>query len=124
MICKRNFIRIIGGSTSQVILKMLFVFIVTVFWLYSTAISQACERMMGVNISDAMNADTYSPEQLASQITSSSNTVHRIGFIGLGAMGFGMAAHLLKSKFSVLGYDVNSILNNLLDFSNYLNEIV
>lgn len=64
--------------------------------------------MMGVNISDAVNVETYSPEQLASQIVSSSNTVHRIGFIGLGAMGFGMAAHLLKSKFSVLGYDVIS----------------
>ncbi|PON44691.1 Ketose-bisphosphate aldolase, class-II [Parasponia andersonii] len=67
---------------------------------------KACERMMGVNISDAVNAETYSPEQLANQITSSSSTVHRIGFIGLGAMGFGMAAHLLKSKFLVLGYDV------------------
>ncbi|PON36984.1 Ketose-bisphosphate aldolase, class-II [Trema orientale] len=67
---------------------------------------KACERMMGVNISDAVNAETYSPEQLANQITSSSSAVHRIGFIGLGAMGFGMAAHLLKSKFLVLGYDV------------------
>ncbi|XP_062073864.1 uncharacterized protein LOC133778058 [Humulus lupulus] len=67
---------------------------------------KACERMMGVNISNAMNAESYSPELLASQITSSADTVHRIGFIGLGAMGFGMASHLLKSNFSVIGFDV------------------
>ncbi|KAM6557353.1 hypothetical protein CsatB_004372 [Cannabis sativa] len=67
---------------------------------------QACERMMGVNISAAMNVESYNPEQLASQITSSADSVNRIGFIGLGAMGFGMASHLLKSNFSVIGFDV------------------
>lgn len=73
-------------------------------------ISQACERVFGVNISDAVNAETYSPEELARQITASSNSVNRIGFIGLGAMGFGMASHLLKSNCSVVGYDVISVL--------------
>lgn len=29
-----------------------------------------------------------------------------VGFIGLGAMGFGMASHLVKSGFSVAGFDV------------------
>ena len=29
-----------------------------------------------------------------------------VGFIGLGAMGFGMASHLVKSGFSVTGFDV------------------
>ncbi|XP_024020890.1 uncharacterized protein LOC21392166 isoform X1 [Morus notabilis] len=67
---------------------------------------KACERVFGVNISDAVNAETYSPEELARQITASSNSVNRIGFIGLGAMGFGMASHLLKSNCSVVGYDV------------------
>jgi 3-hydroxyisobutyrate dehydrogenase-like beta-hydroxyacid dehydrogenase len=67
---------------------------------------KACERMMGVNISAAMNVESYNPEQLASQITSSADSVNRIGFIGLGAMGFGMASHLLKSNFSVIGFDV------------------
>ncbi|KAF3437146.1 hypothetical protein FNV43_RR19899 [Rhamnella rubrinervis] len=64
------------------------------------------ERMHGVNISEAVNAETYIPEQLASQITASSNAVNRVGFIGLGAMGFGMATHLLRSNFTVLGFDV------------------
>ena len=59
-----------------------------------------------MNLSDAVNSETYNPEQLASQITSSSSPVHRIGFVGLGAMGFGMATHLLASNFSVRGYDV------------------
>jgi 3-hydroxyisobutyrate dehydrogenase-like beta-hydroxyacid dehydrogenase len=29
-----------------------------------------------------------------------------LAFAGLGAMGFGMAAHLVKSGFPVVGYDV------------------
>lgn len=63
-----------------------------------------------MNISDAVNAETYKPEDLAIQTTASSNSVNRIGFIGLGAMGFGMASHLLNSNFSVIGYDVIPIL--------------
>lgn len=61
---------------------------------------------MGVNITAAANSELYNPEQIAKQITADSNTVRRVGFIGLGAMGFGMATHLIKSKFSVVGYDV------------------
>ncbi|XP_038687228.1 uncharacterized protein LOC119986656 [Tripterygium wilfordii] len=64
------------------------------------------EKVFGVNIEDAANKETYSPEQLASQIVEKSATVSRIGFIGLGAMGFGMATHLLQSNFSVVGFDV------------------
>lgn len=60
---------------------------------------------MGVNIADAVNQEAYDPEQLAQQIIAKSNNVKRVGFIGLGAMGFGMATHLLKF-FSVVGYDV------------------
>ena len=30
----------------------------------------------------------------------------KIGFVGLGAMGFGMAASLLRAGFVVTGYDV------------------
>lgn len=29
-----------------------------------------------------------------------------IGFVGLGAMGFGMATHLVKTGYKVYGYDV------------------
>lgn len=64
------------------------------------------ESLLGVNLADAVNSKSYNPEELASQITSQSDTVKRIGFIGLGAMGFGMATHLLKSNFCVNGYDV------------------
>ncbi|KAG5536078.1 hypothetical protein RHGRI_023758 [Rhododendron griersonianum] len=67
---------------------------------------KAWEEVYGVNISDAANAETYSPEELGKQITAGTTPGNRIGFIGLGAMGFGMATHLLKSNFCVLGYDV------------------
>lgn len=59
-----------------------------------------------MNITGAANEDAYSPEQLATQFTTSSKSGRRVGFIGLGAMGFGMATHLLNSNFCVVGYDV------------------
>ncbi|KAF5934239.1 hypothetical protein HYC85_030410 [Camellia sinensis] len=62
---------------------------------------KAWEKVYGVNITNAVNAETYSPEELANQITTESKSVNRIGFIGLGAMGFGMATHLLRSNFCV-----------------------
>lgn len=64
------------------------------------------EKVLGVNILDAANAETYNPEQLANDFTAKSKPVKKIGFIGLGAMGFGMATHLLRSNFSVHGFDV------------------
>ncbi|XP_057459421.1 uncharacterized protein LOC130750039 isoform X2 [Actinidia eriantha] len=67
---------------------------------------KAWEKVYGVNITAAANEGTYSPEQLGNQLTAEANSVNRIGFIGLGAMGFGMASQLLKSNFCVLGYDV------------------
>ncbi|KAJ6868406.1 hypothetical protein NC651_033467 [Populus alba x Populus x berolinensis] len=63
-------------------------------------------KLLGANIQDAASAELYEPEQLARQIVAKSVVVKRIGFIGLGAMGFGMATHLLKSNFCVGGYDV------------------
>ncbi|KAL2242941.1 UNVERIFIED_CONTAM: L-threonate dehydrogenase [Sesamum indicum] len=71
-----------------------------------TAFLKVWEKLSGVNIIDAANAKAYNPEELASKLSTKSKTVKRIGFIGLGAMGFGMATHLLKSNFTVLGYDV------------------
>ncbi|GER40169.1 D-tagatose-1,6-bisphosphate aldolase subunit GatY, partial [Striga asiatica] len=71
-----------------------------------TPLLKVWEKLSGVNILEAANAKTYNPEELASQSSTKSKTVKRIGFIGLGAMGFGMATHLLKSNFVVLGYDV------------------
>lgn len=67
---------------------------------------QVWEEVLGVRIADAANAEIYSPQQLAIQNAAKSSTVNRIGFIGLGAMGFGMATHLLKSNYCVIGFDV------------------
>nr|POE74168.1 putative oxidoreductase ygbj [Quercus suber] len=71
----------------------------------SATLAKVWEKVLGVGITDAANAEMYNPEQLANQIACKSSTVNRIGFIGLGAMGFGMATHLLRSNFCVLGYD-------------------
>lgn len=76
---------------------------------------QAWEEVLGVRIADAANAEIYSPEQLANQNTGKSSAVNRIGFIGLGAMGFGMATHLLRSNFCVIGFDVIPYIQFLLD---------
>ncbi|PKI44179.1 hypothetical protein CRG98_035416, partial [Punica granatum] len=64
------------------------------------------EKVFGVDITSAANMEPYHPEQLAEQIIANSSTVKRIGFIGLGAMGFGMATNLLKKNFTVIGFDV------------------
>ncbi|PNY04425.1 ketose-bisphosphate aldolase class-II family protein, partial [Trifolium pratense] len=71
-----------------------------------TTLIKIWEKVYGVKVSDAANADVYNPEQLASEVTTASKSGKRVGFIGLGAMGFGMATHLLRSNFSVFGYDV------------------
>ncbi|KAA8542841.1 hypothetical protein F0562_023993 [Nyssa sinensis] len=64
------------------------------------------EKVLGVNITDAASAENYNPEELANHITDNLTSVNRIGFVGLGAMGFGMATHLLNSNFCVIGFDV------------------
>lgn len=68
--------------------------------------TQAWENSLGLNLAEAENAQPYNPEELANYIISSPRIIRKIGFIGLGAMGFGMATHLLKLHFSVIGYDV------------------
>jgi len=62
-----------------------------------------------VKVSDAAKADAYKPEKLASEVITASESRKRVAFIGLGAMGFGMATQLVKSNFSVFGYDVISL---------------
>ncbi|EMS57449.1 Fructose-bisphosphate aldolase [Triticum urartu] len=64
------------------------------------------EQLFGVNIVDAASQQIYDASKLADQLVMASKAAKRIGFIGLGAMGFGMASHLLKSGFSVTAYDV------------------
>lgn len=81
------------------------------------ALIKVWENIYGVKISDAANSDGYNSEQLASELISSSKNGTRVGFIGLGAMGFGMATHLLKSNFRVIGYDVISHFGILIYFA-------
>ncbi|KAI4975758.1 uncharacterized protein LOC123409678 [Hordeum vulgare subsp. vulgare] len=64
------------------------------------------EQLFGVNIVDAASQQIYDASKLADQLVMASKAAKRVGFIGLGAMGFGMASHLLKSGFSVTAYDV------------------
>ncbi|KAJ0105252.1 hypothetical protein Patl1_19593 [Pistacia atlantica] len=87
----------------------------------STPLVKVWEKVMGVNIIDAANLEPYQPEQLAQQIIAKSNTVKRVGFIGLGAMGFGMATHLLKFC-SVVGYDygIRDLFISLLNFLRHV----
>ena len=69
-------------------------------------VEKVWERVVGIKVEEAANEEHYNPEEIASQLISRSKVVKRVGFIGLGAMGFGMATHLLKSNFAVIGYDV------------------
>ncbi|XP_075661996.1 uncharacterized protein LOC142631655 isoform X3 [Castanea sativa] len=71
----------------------------------TATLAKVWEKVLGVGITDAANVEMYDPKKLANQIACKSSTVNRIGFIGLGAMGFGMTTHLLRSNFCVLGYD-------------------
>ncbi|EPS68965.1 hypothetical protein M569_05803, partial [Genlisea aurea] len=64
------------------------------------------EKLSGVNIMDMAHEKTYSPAELATQLSPKFKNINRIGFIGLGAMGMGMATHLVKSNFNVTGYDI------------------
>ena len=85
---------------------------------------QVWEKVLGVGITDAANAEMYNPEQLANQIACKSSPVNQIGFIGLGAMGFGMATHLLRSNFCVLGYDVILYVQFLLHYTSTIKLLV
>jgi len=69
-------------------------------------VEKVWESVVGIKVEEAANEQNYDPEELASKLISRSKAVKRVGFIGLGAMGFGMATHLLKSNFTVIGYDV------------------
>jgi phosphoglycerate dehydrogenase-like enzyme len=74
---------------------------------------QVWEASFGVNIVDAAGEQIYDASKLADQLVAESKAAKRIGFIGLGAMGFGMASHLLKSGFCVVAYDVRNLLTFL-----------
>ncbi|KAG1358748.1 putative Ketose-bisphosphate aldolase class-II family protein [Cocos nucifera] len=66
------------------------------------------EQMFGVNVRDAANQKSYNPGHLAEQLSMTSKAVKRIGFIGLGAMGFGMVYKPTLNRFADLGGIVGS----------------
>uniref|UniRef100_A0A0C9S8F2 TSA: Wollemia nobilis Ref_Wollemi_Transcript_4673_4554 transcribed RNA sequence n=1 Tax=Wollemia nobilis TaxID=56998 RepID=A0A0C9S8F2_9CONI len=68
------------------------------------AIVKIWEKTAGISV--VAQDEDYSPEKTAEEIVSISDKVEQIGFIGLGAMGFGMAVHLVKENFRVSGFDV------------------
>ncbi|KAK8962641.1 hypothetical protein KSP40_PGU016699 [Platanthera guangdongensis] len=72
----------------------------------NSAPSENWEQKFGVNVREAATKQCCNPVELASDVVTMSKVVHKLGFIGLGAMGFGMASHLLKSGFIVHAYDV------------------
>jgi UDP-N-acetylmuramoylalanine-D-glutamate ligase len=47
--------------------------------------------------------ELHTPQQ---RIVQAAEKPKKVAFIGLGAMGFGMASWLLKEKFTVRGFDV------------------
>ncbi|KAF3773654.1 putative oxidoreductase GLYR1-like protein [Nymphaea thermarum] len=65
---------------------------------------KAWEKATGISVAASMEA--RASEDLRSRTVTSLDAIKKVGFIGLGAMGFGMATHLLKSNFCVYGYDV------------------
>jgi hypothetical protein len=54
--------------------------------------------------------ELHTPQQ---RIVQAAEKPKKVAFIGLGAMGFGMASWLLKEKFTVCGFDV-SLFHELL----------
>lgn len=68
--------------------------------------SENGEQTFSVYVREVARQQSYNPVELANVVVNKSKVVHRLGFIGLGAMGFGMAAHLLNSDFTVHAFDV------------------
>ena len=64
------------------------------------------EKTAGVKVIAAAKYDHETFSQKAENIVKEAPSVQHVGFIGLGAMGFGMASTLLREKFIVCGFDV------------------
>ncbi|MCO5612204.1 hypothetical protein L7F22_066466 [Adiantum nelumboides] len=64
------------------------------------------EKVAGINISDCIRNKEGSFARKAEAIFEGATKVEFVGFIGLGAMGFGMASTLVQKKFTVCGFDV------------------
>ncbi|XP_020586109.1 uncharacterized protein LOC110028552 [Phalaenopsis equestris] len=72
----------------------------------ASASSENWEKTFGLNLREVAKEQSYNPVELANDLVTMPKVLQRIGFIGLGAMGFGMASCLLKSNFPVHAYDI------------------
>lgn len=74
---------------------------------------------MGVSVaSPVTEGNTATKEQTVEQIVDESSRPQRVAFIGLGAMGFGMASWLVQEKFTVCGFDVSTQTRSLASFGS------
>lgn len=69
------------------------------------AIVKIWEKTMNISVAapKAPLEELHTPQQ---RIVQAAEKPKKVAFIGLGAMGFGMASWLLKEKFTVCGFDV------------------
>eukprot|EP00249_Psilotum_nudum_P014799 c25012_g1_i1 orf=491-4702(-) len=71
------------------------------------AVVKIWEKCAGISVVASSEGGAYaSLEEPAKQLLAVARRVDRIGFLGLGAMGFGMATTLIRKKFAVCGFDV------------------
>lgn len=86
-----------------------------IFWLFKHAFCcKIWEKTANVKVIAAAKNDRDTFAQKAENITKEAPSVQNVGFIGLGAMGFGMASTLLREKFTVCGFDVRRMIKWLI----------
>lgn len=78
---------------------------------------QIWDKTVGVSVaSPVTEGNTATKEQALQQRVDESPMPQRVAFIGLGAMGFGMASWLVRKKFTVCGFDVSLQTSSLASF--------
>lgn len=89
------------------------------YWGDHLASMQIWDKTMGVSVaSPVTEGNTATKEQTVEQIVDESPMPQRVAFIGLGAMGFGMASWLVQEKFTVCGFDVSTQTSSLASFGS------
>ena len=76
---------------------------------------QIWEKTMGVSVVTPVTQGFAKGEATQEQAVKNPVVPHRVAFIGLGAMGFGMASWLIHEKFTVCGYDVSTWTRSVTD---------
>ncbi|KAI5066263.1 hypothetical protein GOP47_0018887 [Adiantum capillus-veneris] len=74
--------------------------------LADATVVKVWERVAGRKITECLKNKQGSFSRKAEEIFEGAKKVESVGFIGLGAMGFGMASTLVQKKFTVCGFDV------------------